>query len=64
MCFPSSKSITVKREDADLRIVKVREIRSCIHVGPHQRCDERDRGAGGRFLRRLGFRGEPAPAAL
>lgn len=52
------------RERSHLWVVKVREIRSCVHVGPHQSCDQRDRRARGRFLRRLGFWGEPAPAAL
>lgn len=33
-------------------------------MSPHQGCDERDGGTWGRFLRRLGFRWQPSPAAL
>lgn len=52
------------RGEAHLAVVEIGEIRGCIHVGPNQGCDERDRRAGWRFLRRLGFRGESSPASL
>jgi hypothetical protein len=52
------------RGEAHLTVVEIGEVRGCIHVGPHQGCDERDRRAGWRFLRRLRFGGESSPASL
>ena len=47
-----------------LRIIEVAQVGAGVHLRSHQGGDQGDRHGGGRLLRTLRFRGEPAPSTL